>query len=81
MATAAERMRRYRDRKRRGIVAVVPVEIDIATLVTMIKTECLDANDIEHGIRDSSPALEKAVEQFLGESVRSVLADMRDQAA
>ena len=27
MATAAERMRRHRDRKRRGIVAVVPIEI------------------------------------------------------
>ena len=27
MATPAERMRRHRDRKRRGIVAVVPIEI------------------------------------------------------
>ena len=31
MSTAAERMRRHRDRKRRGIVAVVPVEIDAST--------------------------------------------------
>jgi len=81
MATAAERMKRHRDRKRRGVLAVVPVEVDIATLVTLIKTQCLDANDIEHGICNSSPALEKAVAQFLGETVRSVLADMRDQAA
>ena len=27
MATAAERMRRHRDRKRRGVVAVVPIEV------------------------------------------------------
>ena len=32
MATAAERMRRHRDRRRRSIVALVPVEIGASTM-------------------------------------------------
>ena len=46
MATAAERVRRYRDRKRRGVLAVVPVEVTQKTIDTFVECGGIEADDV-----------------------------------
>ncbi len=46
MATAAERSQRHRDRKRRGVVAVVPVEVTQKTIDSFVECGGIEADDI-----------------------------------
>ncbi len=46
MATAAERVKRYRDRKRRGVVAVVPVEVTQKTIDAFLECGGIEADEI-----------------------------------
>ena len=46
MATAAERAQRHRDRKRRGVVAVVPIEVQQEQIDTIVEFFALDADDV-----------------------------------
>ena len=71
MATAAERMRRHRDRKRRGIVAVVPIEIheDWIEIIECCTDLCLD--DYPDGDYSAIPmeVLKPAAQAFLDVAV------------
>ena len=71
MATAAERMRRHRDRKRRGIVAVVPIEIREDWLEIIECCTDLDLADYPDGDFSAIPmeVLKPAAQAFLDVAV------------
>ena len=46
MATAAERSQRHRDRKRRGVVAVVPVEVTQNTIDAFVECGGIECDDV-----------------------------------
>ena len=71
MATAAERMRRHRDRKRRGIVAVVPVEIHEDWIEIMEDVFDLDLTDYPDGNYSAIPmdVLRPAAQEFVDTAV------------
>ncbi len=68
MATAAERAQQHRDRKRRGVMAVVPVEVDMDVLIALVRKDYLDpdATDDACNVTDKS-ALAEAVQAALGD--------------
>ncbi len=67
MATAAERVKRYRDRKRRGVVAVVPVEVCAHMIGALTWKEYLDldASDDACNVTDKG-AVAEAIQAALG---------------
>ena len=67
MATAAERMRRHRDRKSRGVVAVVPLEITEEWLEIMNDCTDLKLDDYADGDFSAIPVdvLRKATQEFV----------------
>ena len=75
MATAAERMRRHRDRKRRGIVAVVPIEIHTDWIEIM--GDCMDLNLADYPDGDFSAipidVLRPAAQEFFEMAVTLAL--------
>ncbi len=72
MATATERVRNYRDRKRRG-VEVVSIEVDGPTICALNYKEYLDDDVID---RDGN-CTDKAV---LAEAIQTKLHDWTDEA-
>ena len=46
MATAAERSQRHRDRKKRGVRAVVPVEVTQNTIDAFVECGGIEADEI-----------------------------------
>ena len=69
MATAAERVRRYRDRKRRGVLAVVPVEVTQETVDAFVECGGIEADEITpENLGDCvQSALDMLVEDLRGE--------------
>ena len=55
MATSAERMRRHRDRQRRGVLAVVPVEVYQDDLDALIGT-----GGVRFTVRENKPLVTRA---------------------
>ena len=67
--TAAERMRVHRDRKRRGVVAVVPVEITMDAVQGMIEAGVLTTETNDQGeIRIPREEIARAVQEIISAS-------------
>ena len=68
MATSAERMRRHRNRKKRGVVAIVPIEVDALAVAALVAEDYLDNDEADDALNVSNkPALAKAVEGLLSD--------------
>ena len=74
--TAAERAAEFRDRKRRGIVAVVPIEIHSDWVEIMEETFDLDLADYADGDYSGIPMdeLRPAAQQFVDTAVKLAMA-------
>ena len=66
MSTSVERMRRHRDRKKRGVVAIVPIEVDILAVSALMEEGYLDLleADYELNVADKT-ALVHSIQGFL----------------
>ena len=74
MATSAERMRRHRDRKRRGVLAIVPVEINEQGIRALITKGWLDYRRDQNGdIQVSKAEFPDALGEMLSEWARAVV--------
>ena len=67
MATSAERMRRHRDRQRRGVLAIVPVEISQDDLDALIAV-----GGVRFTVRENKPLVTRA---DCAEAVANLLRD------
>ena len=66
MATGAQRMRRHRDRKKRGVVAIVPIEVDVYAVSALMEEGYLDSDepDDKLNVADKT-ALVESIQGFL----------------
>ena len=72
-STAAERMRRYRDRKRQGVLCMIPVPIYALDAEALVKRGRLKPED-----EDNRAAIVEAVEGLVDDFTEGRLAPVRD---
>ena len=79
MATAAERMRRHRDRRRRG-VAVVAIEVDQDMLELICDLAAVDLDAFADGDYGRIPkdVLNSAAQEFFDTAVAYIIDDVTD---
>ena len=74
MATATERVRRYRDRKRRG-VEVVSIEVNALAIWALAYENYLSPDDTDDQLNVTNKAgLAEAVQAYLSDSAEGVAA-------
>jgi hypothetical protein len=64
-SAAAERLRRFRERRRRGVIAVINVEIMAADVPLLVRAGCLPLDQAKSPTRDQlSSAIHKLLDEW-----------------